>query len=320
MKKVLAPVIHHDLYTNTIQKDIIGYFEEVLIAPIEELLSERKLNSTDGGLKSALIAGTVWYADGAFRGTFNSELSRELVRMGAKHRARSSAFVIELSAVPLDVRQSIYQAKDTASKAIAGVSALVLLMRSNVDDSETGIDIKPTEKLILDAANGEFNRAMQDFDIRRNPIGIPSEMQGIADEINEAIKEDAKRVMREEQERLSRELAELAAENAPLEALKKTIEEAKKRIVTRTSTMSEHAAALLLSEFRRKQAQRLGLPSYIWKTMRDNRVRHDHRLLEGQECQWSNPPIENRRTGHRANPGEAPNCRCVPLLVINTNE
>lgn len=311
MKKVLAPVIHHDLYTNTIQKDLIGYFEEVLIVPIEARLSDRegrKINATDSGLKAALASGAIWYADGAFRGTFNAESSRELTRMGAKHRARSQAFVIELADIPLDVRQSIYESKDASKKAIAGAAALVLMMRSNVEESDTGIDVKRTEKLILDAANGEFNRAMQDFDITRNPIGIPSEMQAVADEINEALKADAKRVMAEELDRLHRELTALEQTGAPLDALKKTIEKSKQRVLNRTSTMAEHAAALLLSEYRKKQAARLGLNNYIWKTMRDNRVRHDHRELEGKEFSWSSPPVTNRKTGAHNHPGEDINC------------
>lgn len=322
MKKVLAPVVHHDVYTTSIQKDLIGYFQEVIVSPVEAVLNEglRITNAHSDGLKAALASGAVWYASGAFYGAFNATISAELTRMGAKHRARSHAFFIEIDRVPLDVRQSIYSAKDSTAKKVAAVAGLVMLMRGNVEDSETGINIKPTEKLILDAANGEFNRAMQDFDITRNPIGIPYSMQGIADQINEGIKEDAKRIAREEMERLSEELKELAATNAPLDALKKTIDKTKQRIALRTSTMAEHAAALLLSEFRKQQAARLGLSSYVWKTMRDNRVRHDHRLLEGKEFQWSNPPIENQRTGHRAHPGEAPNCRCVPLLVVNTNE
>lgn len=44
---------------------------------------------------------------------------------------------------------------------------------------------------------------------------------------------------------------------------------------------------------------------YIWRTMKDTRVRDDHAHREGQIFTWGNPPPE----GH---PGDAPNCRCWP--------
>ena len=340
--KVLGPVVHHDIYTDSIAADVIGYFQDVLITPLESALNDRGVipsptetssqigrllrdradthfrNSTheSNALKHALASGVVWYADESFHGTFNAEISAQLSKMGARFKSRSQTFSIPLASIPLDVRQSIYEARDSSAKTIAAVAALVLLMRANVDEAPTGIDIRPTEKKILDAASAEFNKALQDFDKGRNPLGIPSNMKDVADDINEAVKADAKRVAIEELEKLSEELATLAATDAPLDAVKKTIDRVKKRLVNRTRTLSEHAAALLLSEYRREQAKRLGLSSYIWRTMRDHRVRHDHRLLDGKQFRWDSPPITNQSTGERHAPGEDINCRCVPLNLI----
>ncbi len=314
--KVLGPVVHHDIYTDSIAADVIGYFQEVLITPLESALVGARRNAISSELKAALESGRVWYADGEFKGDFNAHISAELSRMGAKHRARYSSFAIPLASIPLDVRQSIYEARDSSSKTIAALAALVLLMRANVEEAPTGIDIRPTEKKILDAANAEFNQALKDFDEAREHVGIPANMKADAEAINEAIKEDAKRVLREELEKLSEELAQLGATDAPLDALKKTIERAKKRVLHRTRSMSEHAAALLLSQYRREQAKRMGLSSYIWRTMRDHRVRHDHRLLDGKTFRWDSPPITNLHTGERHAPGEDVACRCVPLNLI----
>jgi len=50
-----------------------------------------------------------------------------------------------------------------------------------------------------------------------------------------------------------------------------------------------------------------GYDSYIWVTMRDDRVRATHRANEGKTFRWDAPPAE---TGH---PGHDINCRCIPL-------
>lgn len=47
----------------------------------------------------------------------------------------------------------------------------------------------------------------------------------------------------------------------------------------------------------------LGITSYVWRTVRDSRVRDEHREREGEVFEWASPPED----GH---PGEPINCRC----------
>lgn len=47
----------------------------------------------------------------------------------------------------------------------------------------------------------------------------------------------------------------------------------------------------------------LGVTGYVWRTMRDQRVRDEHAEREGQSFSWDDPPED----GH---PGEAVQCRC----------
>lgn len=316
--KTLGGVYHYDAYTDAIQAEVMAYFRDVLVTPLESKLADltRRNSHESDALKIAIAAGLVWYTEGAFHGRFNAGTSAALSKMGARFRKRSAKWEIPVAQIPLEIRQAIYQAKSKTAETIAALAALVLLMRSHVDEADTGISLVATEKRILDAANDEFNKALKDFDADRSPVGIPSEMKGISEEIEQAAKEDAKRVMKEELDNLADELATLKNEDAPLDEVKKTVERLKHRLALRTRTLSEHAAALLLSQFRKAQAKRLGLSSYVWKTKRDNRVRHDHRELEGKTFRWDDPPITNQRTGDRNHPGEDINCRCVPLNII----
>lgn len=47
----------------------------------------------------------------------------------------------------------------------------------------------------------------------------------------------------------------------------------------------------------------LGIESFIWRTMNDNRVREEHEDLAGDTFAWDDPPAEGI-------PGEPINCRC----------
>ena len=62
-----------------------------------------------------------------------------------------------------------------------------------------------------------------------------------------------------------------------------------------------------LEEYRQKQ---LGLKEYIWRTSEDERVREDHKRLDGRKFRWDKPPVVDRRTGRRGNPKQDYLCRC----------
>lgn len=73
---------------------------------------------------------------------------------------------------------------------------------------------------------------------------------------------------------------------------------------------SAFAAQLRTQESRRKKAQEASSEQYMWRTMRDKKVRSMHAALEGQVFSYDDPPITNE-DGDRNNPGEDYNCRCV---------
>jgi len=52
-----------------------------------------------------------------------------------------------------------------------------------------------------------------------------------------------------------------------------------------------------------RQKNQAGLEEYIWRTVRDSRVRKEHKAREGKTYRWDSPP----KGGH---PGTEINCRC----------
>lgn len=67
----------------------------------------------------------------------------------------------------------------------------------------------------------------------------------------------------------------------------------------------------LLTESRAKQ---IGSEGYIWRTSRDEDVRHSHHLMEGKFVRWDSPPTLSDGTTTHA--GQIYNCRCYPEPVI----
>jgi len=67
----------------------------------------------------------------------------------------------------------------------------------------------------------------------------------------------------------------------------------------------------LNGDLTRNRQTAAGIPSYIWRTSLDERVRPDHAELEGSKQSWDDPPIVDSRTGRTAHPGGDFNCRCT---------
>ena len=69
------------------------------------------------------------------------------------------------------------------------------------------------------------------------------------------------------------------------------------------------------------QMQEVGLDLYIWSTSMDDRVRDDHRVMEGLLCRWDDASVcsyDNGKTwverpGVQLHPGQDIQCRCVGL-------
>lgn len=97
----------------------------------------------------------------------------------------------------------------------------------------------------------------------------------------------------------------------------KRVEEISKEIQGRIGVSRSNADRIardqvskFFGELNQLRQEQVGIESYTWRTVRDNRVRADHAAREGRIFKWSKPPFD----GH---PGEPVNCRCYaePNLV-----
>lgn len=83
-----------------------------------------------------------------------------------------------------------------------------------------------------------------------------------------------------------------------------------------------HAELIALTEvsraatsFTQARSEAVGSETYMWETVRDARVRPEHKKLQGKVCRWDSPPIAGLK-GERAHPGAIYRCRCFPRPII----
>lgn len=82
------------------------------------------------------------------------------------------------------------------------------------------------------------------------------------------------------------------------------------QLIARTETSK------FFSEMRQDQFQKNGIEKYRWNTAHDERVRADHKRLDGLIFRYDSPPIADVAYGRRANPGDIYNCRCIDIPIL----
>ena len=87
------------------------------------------------------------------------------------------------------------------------------------------------------------------------------------------------------------------------EKLAELIEERLDVTESRANLIARDQVGKLYGGLNARRQQDLGVTGFVWRTMRDNRVRSEHSEREGRRYQWDDPPDGEI-------PGEPINCRC----------
>jgi SPP1 gp7 family putative phage head morphogenesis protein len=92
------------------------------------------------------------------------------------------------------------------------------------------------------------------------------------------------------------------------------VTESRAQLIARDQVLRGNAD---LSEARMR---RVGVTKYIWRATPDDRTRDDHKALDGNTYTFADPPIVDKRSGRRANPGGDIQCRCQAEPVFDDDE
>lgn len=81
---------------------------------------------------------------------------------------------------------------------------------------------------------------------------------------------------------------------------------------SRCDLIARDQVAKLNGQFTRERQQDIGVDSYTWRTVGDERVRDTHQEVDGQTFSWDQPPGETDFN----HPGEDYQCRCFAEPVL----
>jgi SPP1 gp7 family putative phage head morphogenesis protein len=79
---------------------------------------------------------------------------------------------------------------------------------------------------------------------------------------------------------------------------------------TRAKLIARDQVGKYYGQVNASRQRNLGVERFIWRTVKDERVREEHEELEGEEFRYDDPPDEGL-------PGEAVNCRCYAEPILD---
>jgi len=85
---------------------------------------------------------------------------------------------------------------------------------------------------------------------------------------------------------------------------------------SRANLIARTEVARAQANLTQARAEYAGATQYIWHTVGDSDVRHDHKILNGKVFAYATPPVADIAAGIHANPGTIWNCRCWAEPII----
>lgn len=311
----LPPLLLRDKYWRKIEAEIIRIWADLIFRPLlaDFARLDTEMQNTGSALLEAISSGTVWWQDGQFKGQYNAAISKALRGLGARFNAPSKTWSLARELIPVDIKFA--QARADARYNDLRHS-LVRTMDEMHIESINHISNIPDEYLgMIDWMEGDFQKTLRAVTIQ---VKLTPEQRGtIAAEwgqnLDKYVKDWAANNILEMRELVSTNAFAGRRSSDLLKMLqdKYGVSQRKARFLARQET------SLLLSKFRETRYRDIGAERYRWSTSNDERVRHDHKDLDGKIFRWDMPPVTNRKTGQRNNPGEDFGCRCVAIAMFD---
>jgi len=96
-------------------------------------------------------------------------------------------------------------------------------------------------------------------------------------------------------------------------------------MTSRVQLIARTQAAMASSMLTQSRAEDLNLRWLEWDTSSDQRVRPSHRAMNGVLLTWNDPPSPEALIGIKSSlgaylPGQAPNCRCCPSVLLSADD
>lgn len=314
--KQLKPIDVPLRFDKQVEEEILAFLFENLFAPVIEAMELSKsinFNANTSVIEDAIKSGKIQFSDGIFKGDFNAALTKEFRQLGLKFDKRIKGYRKEIKNLPIPLQVTIAQTASNyekmASRMISSIDSLVF------DEELGGLSFASTYNDILSDIDNKLTKTVG------NPLGIQVETSAlqkmvITEEFSNNLKLFIRNFANEQIPILREEVEKTVFAGIRAESLQKVIIDRFGVSRSKAKFLASQEISLFTAKYKKSKYQEAGINQYKWSTSQDIRVRPDHKDLNGKVFSFDDPPITDKATGERNNPGEDYGCRCkaIPLF------
>lgn len=315
--KFLKPIKDKTEYSRIITRKLDGFLFYTLFEPIIKIVKPigEIHNAKENALIKALRNGEIQYINGKFYGKFNAEISRILIKMGAKFNKVTKTYDIARSMLSMEVLS-----------AIATGAVLAEMVRKQLLDFLDSFNIEtymPDLKKILDVPLDEIVEDLdeqQEQSIKEAIKIVPEFSEANREFLKQNYIENVEYSVKNFTEKQVDKLREMVEYNAYYGYSKNNnlIDRIQREFdITRNRAkfIANQENSLLTAKLNEMRLREVGITHYKWSTSHDERVRDTHKDLDGRIFSFDDPPIVDKK-GTRQNAGEPYGCRCRAIGVV----
>lgn len=307
-------------YYESIERQLRDIFAAIIFEPLVKVLKEvtdqmkpkEFLNADQSVLRRALRSGRVQYADGIFSGHFSAEIGKAIRSFGGEFDSRKKIYRVSAEDLPPWVKAEAGVYQSVAREAHDQIKRTLGYIDSALDQSVKKHLIDPEKSLAK--IEGDFIPAAKAIEV--SPKLNDASRDKLRKEYTESMRLCIENFSREETQEIRQLVERNAMEGYRFDSLIARIQRRHDVAKTKAAFLARNETSLFMSNFRKERFSEGGVTQYRWSTSHDSRVRDDHKDLDGTLQFYDSPPIADKRSGKRANPGGIWNCRCVDIPVL----
>lgn len=289
--------------------------QEIYLPLLKDLPQKRKvlLKNSREDLVDAIRSGQISFYRGRFRGKFNSQVSKEIKKLGGIWDKGS--WKISLISLPIEIENTIRASVIQFEKAMERIDKKL----SDADPAKIADSIR-MEKIFsshLWKVEKEFNKSITNLIV--SPSLSPYQIKTISEEYSNNLKLFVKNFAEKEIKSLRAKIKEETFQGRRYEAVVLEIQKSYGVSHNKAKFLARQETNLLMTKFKKSRYIEAGVNKYKWGCVVgtvNHPVRPRHKVLEGRIFLWKEPPVTDNK-GNRNNPGEDYNCRCFARPIVD---
>lgn len=317
----LAPIKESTSDYEEIESKIKKLLRDEIYLPLLRALDLPKdtlTNAKESVVTTALREGRITFYRGKVTGTFsgrlNSEISKELRRLGAKFNRDSGTYSIRLSELPLEVSNVARASESVFTKKLDVIDRKLAQV---VPEEIAGkLKISTSFDKVLWKTEKDFQASVKNITIA--PKLTPAQAERLSSEWQTNMQLWITDFTEKEIKTLRKDIKSAVFTGNRYGSLVESIQDSYEVTGNKAKFLARQETSLAMTKFKQTRYEDAGVNDYEWGCVAGSKlhpVRPMHKRLERKIFQWNNPPIVND-AGERKNPGQDYNCRCFAKPIV----